>query len=77
MKNLELDIDFSDLTSLINLMNNSEKYPTILMGQNEEGENVWISINKNNITLQTFQNNDWMRTNIYYRDGTVEELYDK
>ena len=77
MEKLEFDIDFSDLSLLINLMNNSQNYPYMLAGQNEEGENVWISINEDNITLQTFQHNNWVRTNIYYKDGTIEELYDK
>lgn len=45
------------------------------VGVNEDGEKVMITIDEDAAVIDTFQNNSWVRTNIYYKDGTVEELY--
>lgn len=46
-----------------------------LVGTNEEGENVLVSITPNNASITTLQKNGWERVNIYYPDQTEEELY--
>lgn len=48
-----------------------------LVTQNSDGENVIVTIDEESACLRTFQHNDWIRTNIYYPDGTSEELYEK
>ena len=73
------DVEFrtDDLKSMIDLMARHEEFKFPLSGVNSDGEKYLVSINKDNITIQTFQHNDWVRENIYYADGTVEELYSK
>lgn len=73
------DIEFktSDLKKMCEIMKHYNEFPMPLAGKNEDNENILISINEHNITVQTFQNNGWLRTNIYHDDGTIEELYDK
>lgn len=48
---------------------------------NDRGENVIISKEPYGDTdcyrLDTYQKNDWIRTNCYYPDGDVDETYDK
>lgn len=50
-------------------------YCSALVGIDEDGSPVIVSIDENEATIQTLQNNGWIRVNIYYKDGTVEELY--
>lgn len=56
-------------------------YPTFAGGKNENGENVVFEIDISNgervYKISTFQKNGWCRTNVYYKDGTIEELFDK
>jgi hypothetical protein len=44
-------------------------------GVNEDKENVVVSIDDECATIVTFQKNGFIRTNIYHKDGTNEELY--
>lgn len=67
----------NDEKKLKNLMDNYKNYPYMIIGKNENEEDVWIGIFQNRIETQTFQHNNWVRHNIYYRDGTREELYVK
>ena len=73
------DIKFStdDLNSMIRLMRHYKEFPMPLCCKNDVDENMIISINKDNIVVKTIQNNGWARTNIFYKDGTVEELYER
>lgn len=48
-----------------------------LVGKNEHGENVIVSINDNFAVVTTLQNNGWLRSNTYYPDGTETEEYEK
>ena len=47
------------------------------LGTNEHGEEVCISIFDEKIVTSTLQSNGWTRKNIYYRDGSREEMYEK
>lgn len=58
-------------------MGQHEKFDQMAFGKNEEGETVAISVNKDNITVETYQKNGWVRENIYWEDRNVEELYHK
>ena len=75
--NNEILINPCDYKSLLTLMNESEKYPNMLIGENERGETIWASILSNRIEIQTFQNNNWIRHNIYWKNGITEEMYEK
>lgn len=48
-------------------------------GKNEQGEDVLVSVNKDSITVRTFQKNGWMRLNTYsFIDGELvsEQTFD-
>jgi len=47
-----------------------------LSGMNEDGELVIVSIDHERAVIKTSQHNGWIRTNIYHKDGTSEELFD-
>lgn len=70
-----LCFDPTDWASNVSLMLKHSEFKQALMGRNTDGETVWIHINKDNITVQTFQDNGFIRENIYYSDGTSEELF--
>lgn len=54
-----------------------------LVGKNEDGQTIIVSVVKDiedgsdAFKVETAQDNGWMRVNIYYKDGTVEELYER
>lgn len=69
--------DPHDWKGMHRLMDRHEEFTSEYFGQNEAGERVGISVNKDNITTMTRQSNGWIRENIYHRDYEVEELYHK
>ena len=60
-----------------NWLKNKFGYCKWLSGKNEDDENVIITIDEESAEVQTLQKNGWCRTNVYYPDGTSEELYEK
>lgn len=52
-----------------------------LNAENEDKERVVIEKLRNGdmkyYQLSTFQNNDWVRVNRYYEDGSFDETYEK
>ena len=44
---------------------------------NENNENMIIEITPEYLKTSVLQNNGWIRINIYHKDHTVEELYEK
>ena len=71
------ELNPSDWGGMLKIMDKYGNEPLPFHGENENGEPVLISVNPDNITVQTFQNNNWLRTNIYNRDGESEELYER
>ncbi len=69
-----INLDTSDLEGMIDLMDIADEFPSMQFGENAEGETVAISVNNDNITVETFQDNGWTLEAIFYRDGTVEEI---
>ena len=59
------------------LMDEHGKSKTMYPGTNEHGESVYISIFEDKIVTMTSQFNGWMRKNIYYRDGSREETFER
>lgn len=45
------------------------------VGVDFDGDYVLVSIDKESATITTPQDNGWNRINIYYPDGSEEELY--
>lgn len=70
-------IDTSDFDLMLSLMDRHEEFDTMLMGSNDLGEFTTTSIYSDKIVMETHQKNGWIRTNVYHRDMTVEELYRK
>lgn len=70
-----LVVDPFDTKGNKELMNKADEFTMPYFGENEDGESVMISVNKDNITVTTMQNNGWARENIYYADGLTEELF--
>lgn len=70
-----MNIDFSNFPQLVAMMDNSEKYSTAILAENENGELMQIGVYPDYICAYTTQANGWTRKNFYYRDGTTEELF--
>lgn len=70
-------VDTKDYPSLIKLMDRADEFKYPLFANNEDGERQLVSINNDNVTIETFQNNGFTRQNIYHRDYTREELFVK
>lgn len=70
-----IHFDPHDWKGIHELMKRHEEFKMPCAGQNEDGEHISISVNKDNITVLTYQSNNWIRENIYHEDYTVEELY--
>lgn len=73
--NNTININPNDLSFMIGLMDkyNTTKY--MLSGTNELGEHITVSIFKDKIVVVTYQKNGWVRENVYWRDGTCEEMF--
>ena len=75
--NPTITINPRDHKSLCKIM---DKYgpttTTMLCGENEDGEATYTSIFNDHIVVDTHQSNGWVRRNVYWRDGTREELFD-
>lgn len=71
----EIIIDPHDYDGMIELMKRHKEFDVPWSGMNEDGEHIQISVNEDNITVETFQNNGWTRENIYWKDFTTEELF--
>lgn len=68
--------DPSDLEAMRKLMDERGDSDTMFLGVNENMEDTTISVFHDKIIYVTFQSNGWVRKNIYWRDGTREELFD-
>ena len=69
-------VDSNKYEKLIELMDDYKMYHDRAWGHNKDGEQVSISVNKDNVVVETFQNNGWLRQDWYWRDGTQEEVFE-
>lgn len=72
-----LKFDPENCTAMMSLMDKYGNSDNMLFGDNDQGENVTLSIYCDKIICTTYQKNGWARTDIYYRDGDREETYNK
>lgn len=77
MKKLENAMRSGELKKMVECMDHHEDYKSGLFGNNANGDDLFISVCKDKIILQTFQDNDVVKTTTYHRDGTVEETYER
>ena len=73
----QIYLDPTDQESMNRLMDEHGDSKTMYPGTNEHGEDVYISIFHDKIVTSTTQRNGWILKNIYYRDGTREETFEK
>ena len=66
-----------DFREFLNDFYNDKADLGLFTTKNEKDEDVIIEITNNYLKTSTIQNNGWMRINIYYKDKTVEEYYEK
>lgn len=78
MKKEQINFDSTDLRGMIKLMDKyGETSDTAFFGETEEGEEMLLSISKDKIVTRVYQANNWIRVNTYWRDGTIEEMFEK
>lgn len=73
----QIHFDPTNQEAMNALMDEHGKSKTMYPGINEHGESVYISIFEDKIVTMTLQTNRWMRKNIYYRDGSREETFER
>ena len=77
MENNIFNFNPDNWESMLNLMEHEADYPVPVLGEDENGDSVLFEICADRIVTRTRQKNSWLRTNVYHKDGTVEELYEK
>lgn len=73
----QIHFDPTDQEAMNALMDEHGRSRTMYPGTNEHGESVYISIFDDKIVTMTSQTNGWSRKNIYYRDGSREETFER
>ena len=73
----QIAFDPADLAGILQIMDEHGDSKTMYPGKNEHGEDVYISIFRDRIVTVTSQTNGWQRKNIYYRDGSREEMFER
>lgn len=76
IKPLTFMVDPSDYDGLRRIMDEHGDSEVPFFGDNENLEEVMVSVAKDRIDVVTFQNNGWTRRNVYWCDGTREELFE-
>ena len=66
-----------DFREFLNDFYNDKADLGLFTTKNEKDEDVIIEITNNYLKTSTIQNNGCMRINIYHKDKTVEEYYEK
>lgn len=61
--------DFTTNQAPYGIAENEDEELIIITHTNEEDDKYY--------TVETYQNNGWIRKNIFHEDGTTEELYEK
>ena len=65
-----------DWDGMIQLMKKHGDSKSSFLGENTDGETIEVGIFKDRISVRTYQNNGWTRLNVYYEDGSREELFE-
>ena len=75
-KPLSFTVDPTDYPGLLKVMDEYGDSEFPFSGNNENLEETMISVAKERIDVTTYQHNGWIRRNVYWRDGTSEELFE-
>ncbi len=76
MNNMTFGLDSTDFPGMLKIMDEFGNSETMYGGENTDHEQVLVSVAQDSIAVTTFQLNGWTRKNVYWRDGTIEELFD-
>lgn len=66
----------TNLKDLIDKFKKDELDRDIYVGTDGDKNIILVKVAEE-LTITTCQSNGWLRKNIYYKDGTVEEMYDR
>lgn len=75
-KAMPFTFDPNDYSGLLKIMDEHGDSETPFFSHNTDMEDLTISVSKERIDVTTYQDNGWVRRNVYWRGGTVEELYE-
>lgn len=78
-QNQLFEVDPTDFDGMVKIMEEYGDSDMPFSGRNDNGEEVIISVSKDNITVRTHQKNGWVRRNSYtFSDGeiTSEEIFE-
>ena len=74
----ELHFNSRDWAAMKQLCEDHEKYPEARFGKTSTHEDIMIEIHPDRIITQVFQQNGWVRKNVYHpQEVTTEELYEE
>lgn len=65
--------DPNDIIRITELYGDSE-FP--FFGENQNGEDIAVSVLRDRVVVNTEQSNGFVRVNTYWTDGTIEEIFD-
>lgn len=72
---MTIEFKWNDIDNLREIMDEYGDIDHMIFGENQDGEGQQISIGHENIIVDTFQTNGWVRRNVFWYDGAVEETY--
>lgn len=75
-RNMQFTVDPTDFAGLVRIMDRYGDREGIFVGQNEEGEDMMVSVSHGDLTVTTFQKNGWTRKDVYFREGVSETLFE-
>ena len=71
----EININSSDYGHILELIQKHGKDGYVFTGKDQDGCKVIGAICKHYISIDTWQDNGWIRTNTYWDDFTTEETF--
>lgn len=74
---MEEKIEFNpcDLGSMLKLMDKYGDSADMMLGEDESGDFITVSICRDLIIVETYQERDWIKRSTYHRDGTVKHTF--
>lgn len=71
-----IEFDSSDYIGMLKLMKDYGDSLLPFYGKNQDDEDIEVHIFKDKIITIVYQQNKWVRKNIYRDDGNTEELFE-
>lgn len=69
----KVKLDFNNVEVLRDVINNHAG--ECGCGHNQNGEETFCYVHNDHVEVRTYQSNHWVRENVYWLDGTIEELF--